>query len=213
MIGAIASGAQALLGIGQMVGGLFMEKPEIPEYDIPDELYANMTDAEYWSFKGMPDAQRQQFIEQSQRAGASAISASASRKGGMGMISSVAQQQQDAATELLVQDSQARMKNLQNFWDARKTIAGAKDFKYEADLGKAMEERGRRDEMLGAGMQNLALAGSTIGGLAEEGGLKGLFGGGEGKLGRQTKRADKKFARTEKSVEKSMSTMLDDLTW
>ena len=190
-----------------------MEKPEIPEFDIPDEIYQNMTDAEYWSFKGMPDAQRQQFIEQSQRAGASAISASASRKGGMGMISSVAQQQQDAATELLVQDSQARMKNLQNFWGARDKMAAAKETKQVWDREAIMEKRRRRDEMLGAGMQNVAGALGSVIGLAGDDGFDNLFGGEEGKLERQTNRADRRAGRIEKRADKNIKGAMASLTW
>jgi hypothetical protein len=153
---AVAGGVQGILGIGQMVGGLFMPKPEIPDYQIPEEIYKNMTDAEYWSFQGLPEAQKQQFIEQSQRAGATALSQSASRKGGLGLVASVAQQEQDSATQLLSMDAQQRMQNLQNLYRAREVMAGQKGTQQEWKMNKVMYKRQKRDEMIGAGLQNIA---------------------------------------------------------
>ena len=153
---AIAGTAQAAIGVGQMIGGLFMPKPDIPDYEIPQEIYENMTDAEYWSFVGLPEAQKQQYIEGSMRAGASALSASASRKGGLGMVSSIAQQQSDANRELLTMDTQARMQNLQRYWGARERMAQAKDVQFGHKMDKTMYQLQRRDNMLGAGMQNIA---------------------------------------------------------
>ena len=83
MLGLIATGAQAALGVGQTIAGLVKKKPEIPEYDIPQEVYDNMTDAEYWSFQGLPEASKQQFVQESKRTGATALSRSADRKGGL----------------------------------------------------------------------------------------------------------------------------------
>ena len=213
MIGAISAGIQGLMGAGQMIAGLTMPKPEIPEYEIPQELYANMTDAEYWSFQGLPDASKQQFIEQSARAGASALSSSTSRKGGLGLASSVAQQRSDDAKSMLAMDSQARMQNLQHFWNAREKVAGAKDFKYEKDLGKFMYEDQERKSMIGAGIQSMGGALGAMVDLQAEGELDDLFGGEEGRLGRQTKRADRKAVRTDKRADRNMNKMLGDLTW
>jgi len=161
---AIAGGAQGLTGIAQMIGGLTMPKPEIPDYNIPSEIYDNMTDAEYWSFQGLPESQKQQFLENSMRAGATALSSSASRKGGLGLVSSIAQQERDASMSLLTADSQARMQNLRNFWGAREKMAGEKTTQQEWGMQKVLDERAKRDEMIGAGMQNFAGSFSTFAG-------------------------------------------------
>lgn len=153
---AIAGTAQAALGIGQMIGGLFMPKPKIPDYEIPQEIYENMTDAEYWSFVGLPEAQKQEFLENSMRTGASALAQSASRKGGLGMVSSIAQQQADSNRQLLTMDAQARMQNIQRFWGARERMAQERSTQQQWKMDKVMYQRQKRDEMLGAGMQNLA---------------------------------------------------------
>lgn len=158
----ISGAAQGVLGIGQMIGGLTMPKPEIPDYEIPEEIYKNMTDAEYWSFQGLPEAQKQQFIEQSQRAGATALSRSAERKGGLGLVASVAQQEQDAATQLLSMDAQQRMQNLQNLYRMREVMAEQKGTQQQWKMDKVMYQRQKRDEMIGAGMQNLGQSFSTF---------------------------------------------------
>lgn len=160
----IAGAAQGVLGIGQMIGGLSMPKPAIPDYEIPQELYANMTDAEYWSFIGLPEAQKQNYIEQMNQQGATALSRTSSRKGGMGMISSIAEQQKEANKALLVEDSKARMANLHKFWDTRKDVAGESKYKYQQDLNKVMDARDKRDNMIGAGLQNFGQSFSTFAG-------------------------------------------------
>jgi len=174
MLGQLIAGAQGVLGIGQTIAGLVKKKPEIPEYDIPQETYENMTDAEYWSFQGLPEAQKQQFIEQSQRAGATALSRSAERKGGLGLVASAAQQEQDAATQLLSMDATQRMQNLQNLYRARDAMANEKKIQYQSRLDKALQERQEVDNLRGAGLQNLMGAGSTAAGIdaySDEGGF------------------------------------------
>jgi len=172
----IAGAAQGTLGVAQTIVGLTMPKPEIPDYEIPEEIYQNMSDQEYWSFMGLPDAQKQQFVEQSSRAGASALSQSGSRKGGLGLISSIAQQQKDDAKTMLAMDSQARMKNLQNFWGARSKMAEYKDKEFGLKMDKVMYERGKRDEMIGAGLQNFGQSFSTFAGASGGDNVSGTSG-------------------------------------
>jgi len=173
-IAAIGAGAQALLGVGQTVAGLTMPKPDIPDYEIPEEVYQNMTDAEYWSFMGLPDAQKQQFIDQIAQQGASALSASSSRKGGLGMVSSIAEQKRQGARDLLAMDSAARMQNIQNLWGARKDVAAQKVAKYQADTAKSMQLRQERKDMIGAGIQNIAGAFGSVASMASLGGFDDL---------------------------------------
>jgi len=189
--------AQGALGIGQTIAGMVKKKPAIPEYDIPQEIYENMTDAEYWAMQGLPDAQREQFIQESKRTGATALSRSASRKGGLGLVSSIAQQERDDATNLLTMDAQARMSNLDRVFQARENVARHKDIKYEMDKEDAMREREERDELIGSGLQNIMGSGATFAAMDaqsdSEGGIfEDLFGSKEDRLG---KRADRRANR------------------
>ena len=155
-IAAIGMGAQALLGAGQTIKGLTMPKPDIPDFEISQEAYDNLTDAEYWAMQGLPDAQKQTYIDQISSSGANALNASSDRKGGYGMISSIAEQKNEGARNLLSMDSQARMQNMQNVYSARSAIIGQKNMKYQADTNKSMTLRQERADMIGAGMQNIA---------------------------------------------------------
>ena len=152
MIGTIL---QAGLGIAQTLAGAIKRKPEIPEYDIPAEVYQNMTDAEYWSFIGLPESQKQQFIDESTRAGAAAISRISDRKGGLGAISTIAQQERDDARTLLNADVTARMNNMQNLYTMRNRMAEEKQFAQGVKRDNVMQERLERNELIGAGLQNV----------------------------------------------------------
>lgn len=165
MIGQILGGVQAAIGIGQTIAGLVKKKPDIPDYDIPQEVWDNMSDAEYWAMEGLPPAQKQQFIEQSQRAGATALSRSSSRKGGLGLVSSIAQQEADAATDLLSMDASQRLSNLQNLYRAREVVAGEKRTQHDYKTQKVMQERGEVDALRGAGLQNIMGAAGTAAGI------------------------------------------------
>jgi hypothetical protein len=178
MLGLITAGTQAALGIGQTIAGMVKKKPAIPEYDIPQEVYDNMTDAEYWALEGLPPAQKQQFIEQSQRAGATALSRGGERKGGLGLISSIAQQERDAATQMLSMDAQARMSNLDRVFQARERVAAHEGIKQEWARDKALTERQEVNELIGSGLQNIMGAGATGAGVeaySEEDGFISRF--------------------------------------
>jgi hypothetical protein len=161
----IAGGAQAAIGIAQTIAGLVQKKPDIPDYEIPQEVYENMTDAEYWSFQGLPETQKQQFIERSKRAGATAIGRTSSRKGGMGMISDIAQQEQDASMNLMTADVEQRMNNLKTFWGMRDQMSQQKAIQQEWGRDKVMQKRGEIDALRGAGVQNLMGALGTVAGV------------------------------------------------
>ena len=170
-IAAVGMGVQGLLGVGQTIKGLTMPKPEIPDYDIPQEIYDNMTDAEYWSYQGLPDAQKQNYIDQISQQGAGALSRSSSRKGGLGMVSSIAEQQRQGTRELLSMDAQARVRNQERLYTARGAMAQQRGMQQQWGLDKALQERTDRKEMIGAGMQNIAGAFGS----AMQGGMTGMF--------------------------------------
>ena len=158
MIGAILQGAasltQATMGVAQMAAGFLQKKPKLEEYTIPDEVLQNMSQADRMQYEGLPQAQKEQFIQNIQRAGASALSSSTSRKGGLGLISSVAQQQSDQYMNLLSADSQARMNNMSNLFTARSAVAAEREKKFNIKRENTLEKRASIDALRGAGMQN-----------------------------------------------------------
>ena len=162
--------AQSAVGLIQMGAGLLKKKPKMPEYDIPMEYYQNMTDAEYESFTGLPEAQKREFLENVQRGGQTALQQSSTRKGGLGLVSSVQQQLSDSAKSLLTADSSARMERLDMVKQMRERVAEQKTIQQNVSRQNIMQKRGEIDAMRGAGMQNLA------GGLGAMFQMEGEFG-------------------------------------
>jgi len=155
-LGLIAAAGQAAIGIGQMAAGFFQKKPKLNEYEIPAEIWANMSQAERMSYEGLPAAQKEQYIQNIQRAGATALAGNTSRKGGLGLIASVAQQQSDDYMNLLSADSQARMANIDRLFTARQVTAAEKEKQFQIKRENILEKRGAIDKLRGAGMQNTA---------------------------------------------------------
>jgi hypothetical protein len=180
----LALGALAIqggLGLGQLIGGLVKKKPIIPEAEIPQEIYENMTDAEYWSYVGMPEAQKQQYIDNITRSGASALGNIQSRKGGLGAVSQIAQNETDAYRDLLSMDENRRFQNQQMLYGARERMAAEKARVDDINRSIKLDERDRRDQLIGSGLQNMMNTAGTLGTVSSffpemTAGLKGLFG-------------------------------------
>ena len=101
----ILAGTQAAIGLGQAISGWAQKKKLTrPEYQIPEEIEQNMTEAELMSYYGMPDAQKAEYMQNIQRSTQGALRGIASRKGGLGAVAAAQQTQQDAYMNLLSAD-------------------------------------------------------------------------------------------------------------
>jgi hypothetical protein len=151
MIGAIMGGVQAAIGLGQTIAGIAKKKPIIPEAEIPQDVFRSLSDAEYQSLIGMPAEQRQRAIEDIQRGGATAFSRAKDLKGGMGLVSNIAQQETEGYRGL----AERRYQNLDRLERRRDRMADEE--RYAADVNRQLklDERARRDELIGAGLQNI----------------------------------------------------------
>jgi hypothetical protein len=174
MIGGIALAAQAAFGIGQAIAGGIKKRraPGIPTYQIPSELKANLSESERLAMEGLPEAQKQMYIENIQRGGATMLQQASTRKGGLGLIPTIAEQQRGGYRELLMMDAAERMKRQGTVMGMRERIAEEKFRKHEADTYRAQVLRGEAQELIGAGIQNI---GGSLGSAA---GLSAMFGGG-----------------------------------
>jgi hypothetical protein len=173
-LGGIALAAQAALGIGQAIFGAKKrrEAPDLPTYEIPSELEANLSQSERMALEGLPEAQKREYIESIQRSGATALSGASTRKGGLGLVSSIADQERDAYRNMLSMDSQARMENQNKVLAMRDRIAEEKWKKHQADTMRAETLRTEANQLIGAGIQNV---GGSLGSMAS---LSSMFGGG-----------------------------------
>ena len=156
MIGAVIAGTQAAIGIGQAVAGYSkLKNLTRPEYQIPSEIEQNMSEAELMSYYGMPDAQKQSYMQNIQRSGQQALSGTADRKGGLGMVSAIQQNQQDSYSNLLSADVQQRMQNIQNAQNMRSVMAGYKDKAFQMnEMQPYQQDYAEAQGLIGAGMQN-----------------------------------------------------------
>jgi hypothetical protein len=156
MIGAVIAGTQAAVGIGQAVAGYSkLKNLTRPEYQIPSEIEQNMSEAELMSYYGMPDAQKQSYMQNIQRGGQQALSGTADRKGGLGMVSAIQQNQQDSYSNLLSADVQQRMQNIQNAQNMRSVMAGYKDKAFQMnEMEPYQQDYAEAQGLIGAGMQN-----------------------------------------------------------
>jgi hypothetical protein len=153
----LLAGAQAAVGIGQSISGYQkLKNLTRPEYQIPAEIEQNMSEAELMSYYGMPDAQKQSYMQNIQRAGQQALSGIADRKGGLGMVSAVQQQQQDSYMNLLSADVQQRMQNIQAAQQARQVMAQYKDKAFQMnEMEPYTQDYNEAQAQIGAGMQNI----------------------------------------------------------
>ena len=156
MIGAVIAGTQAAVGIGQAVAGYSkLKNLTRPEYQIPSEIEQNMSEAELMSYYGMPDAQKQSYMQNIQRSGQQALSGTADRKGGLGMVSAIQQNQQDSYSDLLSADVQQRMQNIQTAQNMRNVMAGYKDKAFQMnEMQPYQQDYAEAQGLIGAGMQN-----------------------------------------------------------
>jgi hypothetical protein len=163
MIGAIMGGVQAAIGLGQTIAGIAKKKPIIPEAEIPQDVFRSLNDAEYQAMIGMPAEQRQRAIEDIQRGGATAFSRAKDLKSGVGLVSDIAQRETEGYRGLAEYDTERRYENINRLERRRDRMA--EEERYAADVNRqlAIDERNRRDELIGAGLQNIVGGGATLG--------------------------------------------------
>ena len=169
-----ASAAQGIYGAYQYQKGLKQaELLERPEYEIPEEIRQNLTQAQLMSLEGLPTEQKQQFVENVQRTMQTGLRGVSERGMGIAGIEGLAQQQIDAYRTLLGQDVADRQANLGNLAQARGKLAGFKEREFDINkMQPYIQDYLQAQAMMGAGSQNI------MGGVRS--GLMGLGQLGEG---------------------------------
>lgn len=145
-----AGGVQALSGMASAAG------LDRPEYEIPPEIEANMTQAERLAFQGLPDAQKKEFIQRMERQMATSLSNLSDRRAGIGSIAALSQQAQDQNLKLLSADSQQRISNINTLMNMRDRYAQYSDKKFMINQMEPYQEALQASrEMTSAGIQNI----------------------------------------------------------
>lgn len=151
-------GATTTLGAVQLAYGLYNQnKTKRPTYEIPPEIQQNLTQAQFDALQGLPEEQRQMYIQNLQRGSAQALGQIGSRKGGLAGVASVNQNQNDAYANLLAMDAQARQQNKDKLYGMRQNMADYKDQAFQFNkVNPYYESVAQNNAMIGAGMQNVS---------------------------------------------------------
>lgn len=164
--GAIGAGAQGVMGLFQLGGGLFMKKPKRPDYQIADEFNKNISLAQGVKNIGMDKASYQNALNnigRNQSAGIGALQ----QRNSIGSISTIIQRSNDAALNLDSMD--ARMKQ-NNFITGSRMEMGANESLANEKIQKMQWEKfqpymdrvNQKNSLMGAGMQNIAGAAQSL---------------------------------------------------
>ena len=164
LLAAIPAAVQLGTGIYQTYqGNKLANSMERPDYSIPQEVLDNLTDSQIQALRGLPEEQRQQYMDNIMRSAQTSISALGDRKGGLAGMSGVQQQQNDAYKNLLSIDAQKREENERNLQATRNTVAGYRDKEFQTNEMKPFEDTmAAATGMQGAGIQNI-MGGVTSG--------------------------------------------------
>ncbi len=160
---AVGLGISAAAGIGQSIQGASqvsksrkeMENLTKPEYIIPDEIKQNLTDAEQRQYYGLPDAQKREFLNNMQQSSTDALRSSATRRGGLQMVSNIQEQQNQMSNQLMIQDVQAREAKVSQLVDARREMAQQRIQKFAHEFSDYSSQLDYLRSQESAGIQNI----------------------------------------------------------
>jgi hypothetical protein len=167
-VAVIATAAQAGYGIYQHQKGKEMEEQagERPEYEIPSAAQEALGTAQLRSLQGMPDAVRSQMLQEMDRSRMASLRQVGERRGGLGAVTQLELQQQDAIRKIGAMDIEARERNIAALQQQRGIMAGYQETQ-QADTLQAWEQESQAAAaMKGAGIQNIggaAISAASLG--------------------------------------------------
>lgn len=132
------------------------KKNKRPDYQIPDEVNQNLSLEQRMALQGLPQEQKQQYIDNIQRNSSNSLRELGTRNAGLAGVATANQQQGDAYQNLLGMDSQARMANQKGVIDANQNLANYRDQAFQTNqLNPYYEKTAQNQAMMGAGLQNI----------------------------------------------------------
>ena len=154
---AIPAAVQAGTGIYQAFKGNQMARSmDRPEYEIPQEILDNLTDAQIQALRGLPDAQKSLYLDNVARSQQAALEAMSTRKGGLAGLSNVQQQANDAYRNLLSMDAKQRQANEKALMGVKSDVAVYKDKVFQTNqMQPYLDMMQSVEAMKGAGLRNI----------------------------------------------------------
>ena len=160
----ITTAAQAGYGIyqTQRAKRLKDEAGERPDYQIPDSAVDALGTAQLRSMQGMDSEVKSQMLQEMDRARMASLSQINERRGGLGTVVATEQAQQDSLRQMAAMDIQQREKNLLALQEQRGIMAGYEEQKRADELGYWEQQSQAASAMMGAGIQNIAGAATSL---------------------------------------------------
>lgn len=179
----VASGAATMAGVQYIKGKRDQKRDEQnrPKYEIPTEVSQNLDLAKHQALQGLPEEQKQQYLDNLNKSAGYSLNNMTSLKSGLVGLGQVNEQMNQGYQNMLGMDSQARQNNLNQVYAQNQNMANYKDQAYQLNqLNPYYEGIARREARTGALFQNLNNA-ATMG----VGGFMGGQQGGGQQQGRQ----------------------------
>jgi len=169
-----ASAISAGVGIYQTQQGkkLADQAGERPDYEIPESVKSALGTAQLKSLQGVPGEVKSQMLQEMDRSRMASLKQVNERRGGLGVVSQLDQNQQDAIRQMGIMDIQQREKNVQGLQEMRMKMAGFEDKKFAHELSGWEQQSQAAAAMKGAGMQNIAGAVTGVATAAAGGAFK-----------------------------------------
>lgn len=169
---------KGIVGLGQKrKGNKLLNSLQYPTEQLPDELRQNQIAAQQDAATGLPSQQYANAMKNIQRQQLFAIRGAHDRRGGIGAVSGIQQQSNDASLNLDALDASKFQANRMNLQNVNNQVAGWKSRLFNMNVrDKYLQDRSYGMDLLGAGNQNFAGGvDQGISGAADIG--RGLFGG------------------------------------
>jgi hypothetical protein len=149
--------ANSLFGGFQLLRGLSQAKSNRrPEYNIPQEIGQNLNQAQLMAQQGLPMDVYNRNAGAIDRNMAFGLRSSADRRGGLQSLGALNQGANDAYSNLMAQDAQARMANLAQLYNMRNTMANYRDKAFEVNQMQPFQQKAAEAQGLqGAGLRNI----------------------------------------------------------
>lgn len=143
-------------GVFQWLEGRKAQKNAVrPTREIPPEVFENLSQSQIMALEGMPEAQRNAFLQDIQRSTQSGMRRLQDRKSGIAGVSSLHQNELDALNRLSGQDAMMRRQNQQGLMQSRNEVSRQRDMQFDINEYRPFLDKMRMAEgMIGAGMQN-----------------------------------------------------------
>ncbi len=169
--GAVAGG---ILGLGTSIYGFYQQKKAAelaanaqkntgPTYQIPPEIQQNLSLAQQQALEGLPDEQKQQYINNLQRSTSFGLGAMNDRRAGLTGLGGIVGAQDQGYQSLLASDASARNANLATLMGARSNMADYRNAAFQTNqLNPFLRNDAYAKAQQGAGIQNVMGGANTI---------------------------------------------------